>query len=112
METNHLYVRWTATIQSSPRNGLHVHRQCDAPRLVRAGHPDCMGATPKLACENRTIQAKIKEAREAGEHVTACKTSADQLGITKAHEELGIEVKYWKGPLTELLKKDEKRPTI
>jgi len=35
------------------------------------------GATAKLVSENAEIQNKIKEALEAGVHVTACKACAD-----------------------------------
>jgi len=66
------------------------------------------GATTKLVSENKEIQNKIKEALEAGVHVTACKACADQLGVTDELEKLGIEVIYWGVPLTEILKNDEK----
>ena len=70
------------------------------------------GATTKLVSENKEIQNKIKEALEAGVHVTACKACADQLGVTDELEKLGIEVIYWGVPLTEILKNDEKLLTL
>ena len=70
------------------------------------------GATPLLVSENADIQAKVREALEAGVHVTACKACADQLGVTGTLEDLGIEVIYWGVPLTELLKSGEKLITI
>jgi len=70
------------------------------------------GATTKLVSENADIQNKIKEALEAGVHVTACKACADQLEVTDDLEKLGIEVIYWGAPLTDILKKDEKLLTI
>jgi hypothetical protein len=70
------------------------------------------GATPLLVSENEVIQGKIKEAQEAGVHITACKACADQLGVTDTLEGLGVEVIYWGVPLTELLKNDEKLITI
>jgi hypothetical protein len=70
------------------------------------------GATAQLVAENAEIQAKVKAAREAGVHITACKACADQLGVTDTLEGLGIEVIYWGVPLTELLKNDEKLITI
>ncbi len=36
------------------------------------------GAAAKLASENKEIQKQIKQALEAGVHVTACKACADQ----------------------------------
>ena len=70
------------------------------------------GATTKLVSENKEIQNKVKEALEAGVHVTACKACADQLGVTDELEKLGIEVIYWGVPLTDILKEDEKLLTI
>lgn len=70
------------------------------------------GATAQLVSENVNIQAKIKEALDAGVHVTACKACADQLGVTEALEKLQIEVKYWGVPLTEVLKNNEHLLTI
>ena len=70
------------------------------------------GATAKLVSENKDIQKKIKEALDAGVHVTACKACADQLGVTERFEKLNIEVKYWGIPLTEILTSEEKLLTI
>jgi len=70
------------------------------------------GATAKLVSENADIQEKIKAALEAGVHITACKACADQLGVSDDLEKLGIEVKYWGVPLTEILNDNEKLLTI
>lgn len=64
------------------------------------------GATAKLVAENENIQQKVKEAIEVGVNVTACKACADQLGVTEILEGLGVEVKYWGTPLTEILKNE------
>ena len=70
------------------------------------------GAPAKLVCEDVKIQKKVKEALEAGVHITACKACADQLGVTEILEKMNIEVKYWGVPLTELLTKEETLLTI
>jgi len=70
------------------------------------------GATTKLSAENPEIQKKIKEAMDAGVHVTACKACADQLGATEALEKMNVEVIYWGVPLTKILKDDERLLTI
>ncbi|HRR41210.1 MAG TPA: DsrE family protein, partial [Syntrophales bacterium] len=70
------------------------------------------GATAKLVGENADIQKKVKEAMDAGVHVTACKACSDQLGVTQTLEDLKIEVKYWGAPLTEIIAKGEKLLTI
>lgn len=66
------------------------------------------GAPAKLVSEDDNIQKLIKEALEAGVHITACKACADQLGVTETLEKLNIEVKYWGIPLTEILTSEEK----
>jgi len=66
----------------------------------------------KLASENGMIQKLIKEAQDAGVHVSACKGCADQLGVASTLENLNIEVIYWGEPLTEILKTDGKLITI
>jgi len=58
------------------------------------------------------ISKKIKEALDAGVHVTACKACADQLGVTETLEKLHVEVKYWGVPLTEILQSNEALLTI
>ena len=70
------------------------------------------GATAKLVSEDIGIQKKIKEALDAGVHITACKACADQLGVTEALEKLDIEVIYWGAPLTEILANEERLLTI
>jgi len=66
------------------------------------------GAPTKLVSEDDNIQKMVKEALEAGVHITACKACADQLGVTETLEKLNIEVKYWGIPLTEILTSEEK----
>lgn len=70
------------------------------------------GATVKLVAENERIQNLIKEAQDAGVHISACKGCADQLGVSSTLEDLDIEVMYWGEPLTEILKTDGKLLTI
>ena len=70
------------------------------------------GATALLVSENDAIQKSIREMLSEGVAVSACKACADQLGVTEALEEIGIEVKYWGEPLTGVLKEDEKLLTI
>ena len=113
MEKDHLYVLWTNDNPITAEkmvfmytiNSL-VHGWWEKVTLI------IWGATPKLVAEDAAIQAMIKEAQQAGVHVTACKACADQLGVTQTLEALKIEVKYWGQPLTELLKNNERLLTI
>jgi len=113
MEKRHLYVLWT---NDHPITAEKMVFMYTINSMLRGWWEKVTlivwGATPKLISENEAIQAKIKEALEAGVHVTACKACADQLGVTETLEGLGIEVKYWGEPLTEILKKDKKLLTI
>ena len=68
------------------------------------------GATAKLVSENTVIQAKVKEALEAGVHISACKACADELRVKESLESLGIEVRYWGSALTEIL--NEQTPLL
>ena len=70
------------------------------------------GATAKLAAENALIQDKLKTAQAAGVRFTACKACADQLDVIEKLEGMGVEVKYWGQPLTEILKENKKLITI
>jgi len=110
---SHLYVLWTNdNVVTAEKmvfmytvNSL-IHGWWEKVTLI------VWGATTRLVSESTEIQAKVKEALEAGVHITACKACADQLGVTTTLEGLGIEVIYWGVPLTDLLKNDEKLITI
>ena len=113
MDKTHLYVLWTndnpvtadKMVFMYTVNSL-IHGWWDRVTLI------IWGATAKLVGEDKNIQAKIKEAMDAGVHITACKACADQLGVTETLENLKIEVKYWGLPLTQILKNREQLLTI
>ena len=113
MNKTHLYVLWTNDNPITAEkmvfmytvNSL-IHGWWEKVTLI------IWGAPTKLVSEDVNIQKKIKEALDAGVHVTACKACADQLGVTETLEKLGIEVKYWGLPLTEVLKNNEHLLTI
>jgi hypothetical protein len=113
MQKTHLYVLWTndnlitaeKMVFMYTINAL-IHGWWEKVTLI------VWGAPTKLVSEHAGIQNKIKEALEAGVHITACKACADQLGVTETLKQLGIEVKYWGMPLTEILKNGEHLVTI
>jgi len=113
MNKNHLYVLWTndnlitaeKMVFMYTINSL-IYSWWERVTLI------IWGATAKLVSEDENIQEKIKEALDAGVHITACKACADQLGVTETLEKLQIEVKYWGQPLTEVLKNNEHLLTI
>lgn len=112
-DKTHLYVLWTNTdpITSEKMVFMYtinslVHGWWEKVTLI------VWGAPSKLVSEDIQMQKKVKEALDAGVHITACKACADQLGVTDALEKLNIEVKYWGAPLTKILKSGEKLLTI
>jgi len=112
-EKKHLYVLWTNDNLITSKKMVFMYTI----NSLRKGWWEKVtlivwGAPAKLVGENKEIQQKIKEALDAGVHVTACKACADQLNITEDLEKLGIEVIYWGAPLTDILKEDEKLLTI
>jgi len=70
------------------------------------------GATANLVAENKKVQDMVKQAQEAGVHMTACRACADQLGVSQKLESLGIEVIYWGQPLSRILKNQEALLTV
>ena len=110
---NRLYILWTNDNVITAENMVFmyatnalVHGWWEEVTLI------IWGATAKLVCENTAIQGKIREALEAGVHISACKACAQALGLTQELKDLQIEVKYWGVPLTELLRNGEKLLTI
>lgn len=70
------------------------------------------GATAQLIHDHPAIRQHIRDAIDAGVTISACKACADQLGVTPTLEALGIEVKYWGEPLTEILKAEARLLTV
>ena len=113
MEKTHLYVLWTNDNPITAEKMVFMYTiNSLVPGWWEKVTLIVWGATPKLVSESEAVQAKVKEAIEAGVHVTACKACADQLGVTQALEDMKIEVKYWGQPLTDLLKNNERLLTI
>jgi hypothetical protein len=106
MENEHLYILWTNDDILTSEKMVFMY----AINSLKRGWWNKVtliiwGATTKLVSENEYIQLKIKEALDEGMTISACKACADQLGVTDKLETMGIEVKYWGEPLTELIKK-------
>ena len=112
-EKEHLYILWT---NGDPITADKMVFMYGLNALKRGWWKEVTiivwGATARLVSENDEIQKKIREMLSSGVAFSACKACADQLGVTEALEEVGIEVKYWGEPLTELLKTGEKLLTI
>ena len=109
----HLYVLWT---NDNPVTAEKMVFMYTINALVHGWWENATiiiwGATATLVNDKTEIQALVRKAQEAGVHLTACKACADQLGVTDTLKKLGIEVKYWGVPLTDILKNNEKLLTI
>ena len=112
-EKTHLYVLWTNAdpVTSDKMVFMYtinsmIHGWWEKVTLI------VWGATAQLVNDDEHFQERIKDARDAGIYVTACKACADQLGVTEKLESLGIDVQYLGIALTNVLKNDEKLLTI
>lgn len=54
--------------------------------------------------ENAEISNTVRQLMDNGVSFSACKACADELGVSAVLEGIGIEVKFWGEPLTQLLK--------
>lgn len=113
VENEHLYILWTNSDPITAEKMVFMYGLNALKRGWWKGVTIIIwGATALLVSENDEIQEKIKELLSSGVEVSACKACADQLGVTKALENLDVEVKYWGEPLTEVLKTGEKLLSI
>jgi hypothetical protein len=62
------------------------------------------GPSSKLLSEDDDLQEVIKQMRETGVILEACKACADNYDVSEKLEDLGIDVRYMGLPLTEYLK--------
>ena len=67
------------------------------------------GPSSKLLTEDKELQEYLSRIKEAGVKLFACKKCSDLYGVSEDLRQLGIEVKYMGGLLTEYLKSDNYR---
>ncbi len=70
------------------------------------------GASARLSGTDFVVQQKLKELHAVGVRISACKGCADDLNLSETFEKMGIEVKYWGTPLTEVLRSKAQLITI
>lgn len=70
------------------------------------------GASARLAGNDAQIQLEIMEMLQQGVKVEACKACADINEVTHSLEKLGVIVRYWGDPLTQVLKSGAKLLSI
>ena len=62
------------------------------------------GPSGPLLVQDKALQRELRNLKEAGVELQACKACADHFGVSNTLEDLGFEVKYMGEPLTEMLK--------
>ena len=70
------------------------------------------GAAVKLLAENAEIQREFREATERGVKFEGCIACAEELGLTEEIRQLGVTLRKWGPPLTELIKNGEHLITV
>jgi len=66
------------------------------------------GPSAKLLSEDVELQGYIKEMKEIGIVLEACKACADVYGVSENLEKLGVNVRYMGEPLTAYIKEGRK----
>ncbi len=113
MDNNRLYILWTNdNIITSEHMVMMYATNTRRMKLWEGVTVIIWGATSKLVAENSEIQRVVAEAQEAGVVFSACESCANNLGTKEALLGLGIEVKFWGAPLTELIKSKANLLTI
>ena len=64
------------------------------------------GPSAELLSRDEELREKIRQMKEAGVVLEACKACADLYGVSPNLEALGIDVKYMGAPLSDYLKED------
>ena len=62
------------------------------------------GPSAKLLAEDQELQDYLKKMIDSGIVIKACKACSDQLGVSEKLTELGVNVKYMGGELTDYIK--------
>ncbi|MCU6762252.1 Uncharacterized protein conserved in archaea [uncultured Roseburia sp.] len=70
------------------------------------------GATVKLLAEDEEIRAEFEECRKMGVEFEGCIACAQELDLVEETEALGITLRKWGPPLTEIIKNGEHLITI
>ena len=113
MENTQLYILWT---NADPITSQHMVMMYATNSLLHHWWDEVTviiwGATAKLAVENEAVRMKIEAAMHAGVLFAACSACALNLGVREELEKMGVEVKPWGQPLTDILQSGGKLLTI
>lgn len=108
-QSNDFYILWTSdNVITADQMVLTYARDCSLNAWWDNVTVILWGASVQLVSENTFIQDKVSNAAHAGVRFSACRSCAEQLGVSKQLEALGIDLQYWSRDLTELLQTDRK----
>lgn len=104
MDKKHLHILWTNADETTARlmvmmyaRGSMKNNWWEQVTVI------VWGATVKLLAENQSIQEEMKSAQESGVKFVGCIACAEKLGLVSEMEKLGVELKKWGPPLTDLI---------
>lgn len=104
-----LNILWTTTNEDTIKNMIAMYsRNAIKKAYWKEVNLIIWGGSAKLIGESTQIQKLVKEMLHDGVKIEACKSCADQYGVTETLEKLGLDVRYMGEPLTHYLKNDEK----
>lgn len=111
MET--LYILWTTDNKETFFNMINMY----AVNLLKHGWWNKVvviiwGASARLTGTDARVQLEIMEMIQQGVRVEACKACADNFEVSDVLSKMGVVVKYWGDPLTQLLKSGAKLLTV
>ena len=108
-----LYILWTNDNRDTAENMVFMYAQnalkkrwWDKVTII------IWGATAGLAASDSAIQDRLNEMMSEGVMVSACISCAKNLGVSDKLSALGIELRKWGEPLTNILKEGKKLITV
>ncbi|RLB69426.1 MAG: DsrE family protein [Deltaproteobacteria bacterium] len=110
---DHLHILWTSGQVETARKMVFMYGKNS---LLRGWWDRVTiiiwGAATQLAAENELIQDGLRDLRETGVELLACRACAEQLKVVDELEQLGVKVIYTGELMTRLLKDNEKLLTV
>jgi len=110
---NELFILWTSADETTFDKMINMY----ARNGIKNGWWEKItiiiwGGSTQLVKDSPIVQQGIRDLISQGVFLTACKACAERVGAAELLVDLGVEVRYWGEPLTELLKQNKKLLTI
>jgi len=110
---NELFILWTSSDETTFDKMINMY----ARNGIKNGWWEKItiiiwGGSTQLVKNSSIVQQGIQDLISQGVFLTACQACAERVGAAEMLIDLGVEVRYWGEPLTELLKQNKKLLTI